>query len=370
MRVLHFYKTYYPDTVGGVEQVIYQICRGTAKLGVESAVLSLTRCHAGDEAIELDGHKVYRAKLNFEIASNSISVSAFSRFKELARQADVIHYHHPWPFGDLVHFATRHGKKSVVTYHSDIVRQRGLLKLYRPLQRRFLSTVDRIVATSPNYLETSDVLNQYRHKTDIIPIGIDRSSYPEVDMGSVTQWRTRLGDRFFLFVGMLRYYKGLDVLLEAARGTDYRVVIVGSGPLEADLKRRAEDMQNVHFLGAVSDDDKVALLTLCLAFVLPSHVRSEAFGVSLLEGAMFGKPLISCEIGTGTTYVNRHNETGLVVPPNDPIALRVAMGILFTNGRTASEMGERAKARYWRLFNAERMVESYARMYTRIVKVG
>jgi rhamnosyl/mannosyltransferase len=205
MRVLHFYRTYFPDTVGGIEQVINQLARGTAALGIETQVLSLSReRHA--ETIELDGHLAHSAKLDFQIASTGFSTSAFSRFSELARNVDVIHYHYPWPFMDLVHLATRVRKPTVVTYHSDIIRQKHLFKLYKPLKQRFLASVDRIVATSPNYLETSHVLDRYRDKATVIPIGLDKASYPEPPDELVEQWRARVGDRFFLFVGMIRYY--------------------------------------------------------------------------------------------------------------------------------------------------------------------
>jgi rhamnosyl/mannosyltransferase len=111
----------------------------------------------------------------------------------------------------------------------------------------------------------------------------------------------------------------------------------------------------------------VALLKLCYAVAFPSHLRSEAFGISLLEGAMFGKPMISSEIGTGTTYINIHQQTGLVVPPSDHEALREAMRTLWDNPVLAQEMGRRAEARYWQQFTAEQMADSYASLYQEVV---
>lgn len=366
LRVLHFFKTYYPDSFGGIEQVIFQMCKGTARYGFTGEVLTLSP-NAHDAPIEFSGHLVHQAKLNFQVASTGFSLSVFRKFSELARQADIVHYHYPWPFMDLVHFATRHGKPTVVTYHSDIVKQKALLKIYRPLKNYFLNSVDRIVATSPNYLATSSVLNRYRDKVVEITYGLDKSTYPTPAPELLANWRLRLGgvQRFFLFVGMLRYYKGLHILLDAAQGTDYPVVIVGAGPVEAELKAHAArlGLRNIHFLGAVSDEDKVALLQLCYAVVFPSHLRSEAFGISLLEGAMFGKPMISSEIGTGTSYINVNGETGLVVSAGNPAAFRDAMCYLWNNPDAAAEMGKRAEARYWQLFTAERMAESYANLY-------
>jgi rhamnosyl/mannosyltransferase len=355
--------------MGGIEQVINQIARGANKLGVETDVLSLTPDRVA-RTIEIDGYLVHRARLNFQIASTGFSASAFLRFSQLAKEADVIHYHFPWPFMDVVHFATRIKKPTVVTYHSDIIRQKHLLNLYRPLKRKFLASMDRIVATSPNYLATSDVLEKFSDKVSVIPIGLDKATYPQPMLDRLQYWRERLGPKFFLFVGLIRYYKGLHILVEAAQGTDYPIVIVGAGPIEQELKARAAQLglRNIHFLGHLPDEDKVALLTLCYGVVFPSHLRSEAFGISLLEGAMYGKPMISSEIGTGTTFINIRDETGLVVPPSDPVALRQAMRYLWEHPEEAADMGKRAAERYWKHFTAEQMVKSYVELYSDLVK--
>ncbi|UTY57752.1 glycosyltransferase family 4 protein [Massilia sp. erpn] len=364
MRVLHFYKTYYPDSWGGIEQVIRQMCVGTSRLGVTNEVLTLTR-KGGPAQMEIEGHLVHRVPLDFEIASNAFSFAAIRRLARLARKADVIHYHFPWPFMDLAHFMARVNKPSLVTYHSDIVRQKNLLRVYTPLKQRFLKSVDTIVATSPNYMASSPVLRRYRHKTRTITYGLDRTIYPEPRAEIMEKWRAECGERFFLFVGVLRYYKGLHVLLDAMAGLDYPVVIVGAGPIEQELKEHAArlNLHHVKFLGAVEEEDKIALLKLSYAMAFPSHLRSEAFGISLLEGAMFGKPMISSEIGTGTTYINVDGETGLVVPPSDAQAFREAMRQLWENPQMAADMGRRAEQRYWDLFTAKAMAENYLKLY-------
>jgi rhamnosyl/mannosyltransferase len=368
LRVLHFYKTYFPDSVGGVEQVIRQMCVGTGRLGITNQVLSLSR-DKDLAPFAYEGHEVHRAPLNFELASNAVSVQSIGMLARMARAADVVHYHFPWPFMDLAHFMARIDKPTVVTYHSDIVRQKALLRLYQPLKHRFLADVDSIVATSPNYLASSAVLDRYRDKTRVITFGLDKDSYPEPDQARLDHWRARVGPKFFLFVGVLRYYKGLHILLDAVAGTDYPVVIVGAGPIEQELKAHAErlGLRKVMFVGAVDELDKAALLKLSYAVAFPSHLRSEAFGISLLEGAMMGKPMISSEIGTGTTYINVHGETGLVVPPSDHVALRAAMKTLWDDPAMAAAMGQRAEARYWQLFTAEQMARSYADLYHELV---
>jgi rhamnosyl/mannosyltransferase len=347
---------------GGIQQ------KFKTSLGRIYEILSLST-QGAPKTQELDGYRLHRARLDLQIASTSMSLAVIPQFSRLASQADLIHYHFPWPFMDLVHFLTRVRKPTVVTYHSDIIRQKFLLKLYRPLMDRFLDDVSCIVATSPNYLATSDVLCTLQHKVRIIPIGLDRGSYAAPSPDKLARWRQQLGPKFFLFVGVLRYYKGLHILIEAARGTGYPVVIVGAGPIEEELKVQAARLQldNIHFLGHLPEDDKTALLSLCLAVVFPSHQRSEAFGISLLEGAMFGKPMVSSEIGTGTTFINIADETGLVVPPSDPQALRQAMRWLWDHPLEASAMGRRAEARYWKHFTADQMVKSYVGLYRELL---
>jgi glycosyltransferase involved in cell wall biosynthesis len=368
MRVLHFYKDYFPDSIGGVEQVIRQMCVGTGRLGVINEVLTLTRSK-DLRPFDFEGHTVRRVPLDLNIASNGISFAAFGELQRRAAACDVVHYHFPWPFMDLAHFVAGVDKPTLVTYHSDIVRQKMLLRLYQPLKHKFLRDVDTIVATSPNYLASSAVLDRYRAKTRTITYGLDKSIYPQPEAARLARWRASAGAKFFLFVGVLRYYKGLHILLDAVAGSDYPVVIVGAGPIEQELKAHAArlGLKHVMFVGALDDADKVALLTLCYAVAFPSHLRSEAFGISLLEGAMYGKPMISSEIGTGTSYINIDQETGLVVPPSDPQAFAAAMRTLWDNPALARAMGERAEARYRQLFTAETMAASYNTLYHELV---
>jgi len=370
MKILHFYKTYLPDTIGGTEQVINQIARSTTNMGVTTEVLSLSPIKV-DRTVEVDGHLVHRCLSNFEIASTPISVSAFLRFRQLAAKADIIHYHFPYPFTDVLHLLSNIKKPTLVTYHSDIIKQKKLLKIYKPLMSYFLSSVDHIVATSPQYIETSKILSRYKNKVSVIPIGLDKDSYPKPSVEKLNHWRKRFSERFFLFVGVIRYYKGIYFLIEAARNSEYPIVIVGTGRLAKELEKLSFTLgvKNIHFVGQLSNEDKVALFELSYAFVFPSHLRSEAFGISLLEAAMYGKPLISCELGTGTSFVNKNNLTGIVVPPADPTSLRNAMDYLWNNREVAAEMGKQAEKRYLELFSAVQMGQSYVKLYKKLLGV-
>lgn len=364
MRVLHFFKTYWPDTFGGVERTIHAIIKGGEAYGIEGEVLSLS-ANPVVNSITFDGHEAHKAKLDLEFASTGFSLQAFQKFNALSREVDLIHYHFPWPFMDAVDLACRPKKPRIVTYHSDIVKQKVLLRAYKPLMYRFLRGMDRIVATSPAYAQTSTVLQDFRSRVDVIPIGLDEVQEVRVSPEELARWKDQLPRPFFLFVGVLRYYKGLHVLLQAMKEVDADLVIAGQGPLEAELKAQAAKagLANVRFAGAISDDAKAVLLKLCTGFVFPSHLRSEAFGLSLLEAARFGKPMISCEIGTGTSFINVDNVTGVVVPPENPGRLANAMNRLLSDPATAHQWGDSAAARYKSLFTRQRMASAYAKLY-------
>ncbi len=370
MKVLHVFKTYYPDSFGGIEQVIRQLSNATQVHGVTNSVFTLSRQAHVTPVLQDGATTVIRAPVDVEVASTPMSLRAVGTFRRAAAAADLIHYHYPWPFGDLLHLLAGQRTPALLTYHSDVVRQQLLMPVYQPLMRRFFAGMRALVPTSPNYLQSSTLLQDYRQKCHVIPIGLDESSYPQASAERLAYWRARVGDGFFLFVGVLRYYKGLHILLDACAGSSSRVVILGAGPVEADLKKQAAQLQltNVDFLGAVSDEDKVALLQLCRGVVFPSHLRAEAFGVTLLEGAMFGKPLISSEISTGSSYVNLDGVTGIVVAPDDAVALRQAMQRLDQDAAMAARMGQAARERFETLFTSAQMAKGYVALYRKILQ--
>lgn len=367
MRVLHVFKTYWPESFGGVERTIDALCRHTAPFGVESAVFTLA--HSRDFPPTKDGIPIIRATRTIDVASTGLSIDAFSKFKTAAERADVVHYHFPWPFMDILHLLARHRKPSLVTYHSDIVKQRRLLFFYSPVMRAFLTSVDRIVATSEAYRRSSKVLGEYAPKVSVVPLGLAEDDYPPASAEISARWRTRFSRPFALFTGVFRYYKGLHALIDAAALVDCDIVLIGDGPERASLERTARErgLSNVHFLGRMPDADKMALLGLARLLVLPSHLPSEAYGLSLVEAAMRGVPMISCEIGTGTSFVNINGDTGLVVPPADPEALAEAIAKLIADDELAQTMGKRARARYEQQLTAQLLAERYAKIYRELV---
>ncbi|MDE2606445.1 MAG: glycosyltransferase [Burkholderiales bacterium] len=367
MRILHVFKTYYPDTVGGIEHVISQLSWALQKRGHESRIFTLSPDPRPAVLHRPEG-EVHRSQRTVDIASVPLSVRALWEFRRHARWADVIHYQYPWPFADVLYFLWGRGKPAVVSYQSDIVKQKWALKVYAPMRECFLRAVDSVVATSPGYIRSSDVLSRLPREIALIPNGIEESEYPQPSAEAIRKWRNRVGEDFFLFVGVPRYYKGLHTLVEAANGFPGKVVIAGDGPGVAALQEQIADagLSNVELVGHVSEEDKMGLLHLCRAFVFPSHVRTEAFGMALVEASMASRPMVTCDISTGTTYVNEEGVTGHVVPPEDPERLRSAMQDLLDRADVAREMGEAARRRFDELFTADAMAGRYEALYREV----
>ncbi|WP_039849805.1 MULTISPECIES: glycosyltransferase [Grimontia] len=361
MKILHVYRTCYPETKGGLEQAIRYICKGSTDNGYENTILTL-----GDEdkEYEFEGTRIIVVKKQWEVSSNGFSLKLINKFRTLSQEHDVIHYQYPWPTGDLLSlFAAK--KPTLVSYQSDIVKQKLLKLIYRPLELVFLSKVGRIVASSPQYAASSINLQQFSEKVDVIPLGIDESTYPEVTQEKLEEWRAAVGEGFFLFVGVLRYYKGLQYLLEAAKISGLPVVIAGDGPEKTALEQYIQEnnLTNVKMVGFIEEDDKVALHHLSKAFVFPSHLRSEAFGISLVEAQLYGKSIVSCDIGTGSSYVNIHMETGLQVPGADSKAFAEAMDTIDKDPELARRLGQNARKRFEENFTSKRYADSYLSLY-------
>jgi len=371
MKVVHVFKTYYPDTYGGMEETIRQLCLQTSQHGVSNTVITLSSRIKESETLERPECRLVRFPITFDVASTPCSFSLFYAFKKLVADADLIHYHFPWPVSDLMHVFGRIKTPYIITYQSDIVKQKTLKRLYSPLKHRFLGGAKLITVATPQYMESSKVLSRHQKLCRLMPLGLDDKAYPAVDQNRLEHWKGRLGSGFFLFVGVLRYYKGLTYLIKALCGTSYRVVIVGDGPTKDALYSEAIRLgvQNqVIFTGFLSNEDKVCLYSLSAAFIFPSHLRSEAYGISLLEAAVFQSCLISCEISTGTSYINKDGETGFVVEPANPDALREVMETISANPDKAKVMGKAARKRFETYFTAKQMGETCLNLYHEALK--
>jgi rhamnosyl/mannosyltransferase len=370
MRVLQVYRTYFPDPPGGLQEAMRQIALGAKKFGIETRILALSP-NPSPKEIPFPEGTVVRARSFAAPASCDLGgLGSFSLFKKEAEQADIIHFNFPWPFGDLLRFALPPDKPTLITYHSDIVRQKGLRLLYKPLMKHTLRSAAAIVATSPQYAKTSPFLkNLDRNKLHVIPLGIaDRTSAPR-DETILSRLGLKEG-RYILSVSVLRYYKGLHTFVKAAPQIPFPILIAGSGPEEKNLRNLAAQVgaKNVLFAGQVSEPEKWALLAGCRALAFPSHLRSEAFGLSLVEALMFKRPVVSCAIGTGTSFVNENGVTGIEIAPENSEALAEALKNLCRDDSLASRMGEAGRLRYERLFSGEAVGCAYAELYRKLAR--
>ncbi len=372
MKVLHVYRTYFPDPPGGLQEAIRQICISTQAYGVENTVFTLSPKPC-PRVVDRPETRVVRRRSWAAPASCDLgSLDAVQTFRQLAAQADVIHYLFPWPYADMLRlFAPK--KPSVLTYISDIVRQRWLGMFYGPLMWQTLRSMDAIVSNAPAYAAGSQVLSDpsIRARIRQIPLGIDESSYALApDEAVFARLGIKPAEPFVLFVGVLRYYKGLHVLLDACRHMAGRVVVAGAGPEASALESQTSDLglKNVVFAGQVTDSEKMALLKACRCLVLPSHLRSEAYGMVLVEASMMRKPMVTCEIGTGTSFVNLDRETGFVVPSESPDSLAKAMNTLLADEALAEQMGRAARQRYERLFSGPALGKAYAQLYRDVMR--
>lgn len=335
--------------------------------GWEGSVFTLTSKACVSPMI-FDGIEVFQVKRDIEIASTPFSVRAPFALRKILPTFDLLHFHYPFPFGDLMYLIANLKLPSIATYHSDIVRQKNLHQIYKPLEKWFFSAMDRVVCTSPNYLETSENLNILRSKVDIVPLGIDEALIPQ-EAQNRQSFEDCPKEPFILFIGVLRTYKGINILLEAAKFVRGTIVVAGGGellwPLRVRLKK--EKIDNVVLLGEVSDFKKFGLLSKCRALVLPSNQRTEAFGIVLVEASMLGKPMISTEIGTGTSFVNLDESTGVVVKSNCEVALADAMNRMLENEHEASLFGMASRTRYEAHFTGQKMCEGYSRIYEKVV---
>lgn len=366
MRVLHVYATYYPDRTSGVAECIRQLGLGLHGRGVENRIFALSpRPRPG--TVALPEGTAFRAKVWAAPASCDIGgLGALNQYKRLCAWADVVHHHAPWPFGDLLHILSGCKKPLVITWHSDVVRQKLLGLACAPLRDALLRRARAVIATSPVYARTSPTLSRrdVAAKLRVISPGMQDRRASEADTGHLAMRRP-----FLLFLGALRYYKGLPFLVEAARDSGAPVVICGAGD-DRELRHMAGGSPHITFAGHVSEDEKWDLLRACRALVLPSHLRSEAYGMVLLEAAMCGKPMISCEIGTGTSFINKDGVTGFVVEPGSPAALATAMKRLLEDQALREEFGRAARARYEDFFDGRHATEAHLGLYREILAAG
>jgi glycosyltransferase involved in cell wall biosynthesis len=375
MHILHIYKDY-PPILGGIENHVRLLAEAQAGRGHSVTVLVTNPAARRTIVSQEGGVQVVRAARLGTVVSTPLSLALPQQLSRM--RPDLVHLHFPYPVGEVSQWLLRRGRATVLTYHSDVVRQRSIMRFYRSVLVRVLEWVDAIIVGSPA-MQTSSYLQDCREKVHVIPFGIPLAHFQHPPtMQDFARLRFTYGDLFsrneasgeclLLFVGRLRYYKGLDTLIRALPYIPARLLVVGSGPMEEEWKALAAQTgvgEKITWLGEVSDADLPAFYHAADIFVLPASHSSEAFGLVQVEAMAAGLPVVCTELGTGTTYVNRDGVTGLVVPPLDADALGEAINRLIANPDARRSMGKAASVRSSE-FDLDRMVDQVLALYENV----
>jgi len=370
MKILHVYKDFYPPVNGGMERHIALMCRFQREWAeVEALVCSRS---LRTRVVERDGTRVTEVGEWGRFQSAPVS-PGFPWYLRKTR-ADVVVVHVPNPTAEVGCLLARPRGKLVVRYHSDVVRQAAAMKVYGPVLVKFLAEADMIIPTSELYVQTSATLQAVLARRPdapvrVVPLGILPEEFQQPGPERVEGFRSAYGGRYVLFSGMHRYYKGLEYLVRAARDIRAPVVIAGDGPERGRMMAMARDLGvSIAFPGALSHADLVAHLHGCEVFAFPSSERSEAFGLSILEAQVCGKPVVATRLGTGVELANLDGQTGLNVPPRDPEALASAINALLDDPERARQMGAFARCRVERDFRAERVARAEFDLYREVME--
>jgi glycosyltransferase involved in cell wall biosynthesis len=363
LRILHIGK-FYPPYLGGMETHLEIVCEGLSRSCDVSVVVA-------NDSYKTESHRagsvaVTRVGSLGRLAGTSISPGMIRAIG--SHPAEIVHLHWPNPMAAVAYLASRHTGRLIVTYHSDVVRQRVLAMAFAPVLKMLLDRCDAVIATSQLYLETSEVLRDVQRKCRVIPLGLQTASYASVDRAEVQRIRARFGSRLLLSVGRQVYYKGFEYLITAMQHVDGKVLLVGEGPLRSELESLSKQLgveDRVVFLGNVHD--LVPYYHAADAFVLPSVTRTEAFGIVQIEAMACGRPVINTALDSGVPFVSLHGETGLTVEPKNVQALASALNRLLSDDRLRAQFGSAARRRVEAQFNADAMTQRTLAVYDEVL---
>ena len=358
--------------IGGIERVVEDIADSVKK----RTEMTILVCADGKETeieTRADGVTVIRAGVLGKLFSMPISYKYLYWFGHLSKRADILQFHAPFPIADLALFL-HHNKNAVKTvwWHSDVVRQKKLMMVYKPLMKWFLKNVDKIYVAGESIMKYSKYICDMKDKVSVIPFGLKEEEYLDIPLTPVlTEKLNDKKNKKILFVGRLVYYKGVDTLISAFDGVENaELFIVGDGALNDQLKKQAAKLpcaENIHFLGALDDADLRSAYNDCDFFVLPSVSTSECFGIVQLEAMIYGKPVINTSLKTAVPEVSLNGISGITVEPKNVQQLRAAMKTLCSNDALRKKYGEGARERIHNLYNlrvmAKSLYESYSKLY-------
>jgi glycosyltransferase involved in cell wall biosynthesis len=357
LKILHVYKDYYP-ILGGIENHIKTLSEAQAAAGHDVSVLVTNPGRQLSREV-VKGVQVIRAWRVTTVASTPLS--PIFPLLLAQQQPDITHLHFPYPVGEVSQLMMRNGRSTIITYHSDVVKQQSILRWYRPLLLQILQKADRIIATTDRYIASSPYLAPLAHKCDIVPLAVA----PQ-DFCDVTPLFPAAAVPTLLFMGQHRYYKGVDDLIQAMPKIQARLLIGGDGPMRTAWTQLTHELgvqEKVKFVGRVSEEALPRLYASADIFVLPANARAEAFGKVLLEAMAEALPCITTEVGTGTSFVVQDGVTGFVVPPKSPERLATAVHTLLADKSLRHQMGQAGRERVQREFTPEKMIARVHAIY-------
>jgi len=348
--------------------VMFEFTKGLGERGIECDMLCADCETKSNHVIELspDAHIICR-KAIAKIAATTIAPDMVLWLCRHCREYDVIHIHHPDPMAALALRLSGYKGKVILHWHSDILKQKFLLKLYLPLQKWLIGRADRVVGTSPVYVKESPYLADCREKLTYLPIGVDEM---KASAASVQRIKEKFQGKKLLFsVGRLVEYKGFDYLVEAVSylPEEYRLILGGQGPLRNQLEQKCRDLGitgRVEFLGWIDEKDLPDWFEACNVFVLSSIHKTEAFAIVQVEAMSCGKPVISTRIpGSGVSWVNEDGVSGITVPVRDAKAIADAILEICGDRDKYGAFSKGSRARYESLFTREKMISSLLGLY-------
>ena len=359
--------------MGGIESVAYELTEGLNRLAIHTDVLCASTSTSTTREQAASGYRIVRIGSMGMLLSTSVALAMPFEMRRLCKDYDILHVQMPNPTAALALWFARPTAKIVLHWQSEVVNQRRALKLYEPLQSWLLQRADAIIATTPPYVDSSPPLQAWRSKVEVIPIGITPLAADNVS-DKVRGIKERFGGRKIVFsLGRMTYYKGFDVLIDAARtlAEDAVIVVGGGGELLQSYKNRVvtEGLQGrIEFVGRIPDEDIAAYYEAATVFCLASIVRSEAYGVVLLEAMAMGKPIVATDIpGSGVPWVNQHEITGLNVPVGDGKATAAAINLIIKDVEMAARFGKAGQLRYRTELSASIMVSRTLNLYRRLI---
>lgn len=366
MNVLQLGK-FYPIR-GGVEKVMYDLSLGLSERMVHCDMLCASTEDYPAETIKLNTYgRVMVMPTKWKLAATMLAPAMITTLRRIAKHYDIIHIHHPDPMACLALFLSGYKGKVVLHWHSDILKQKTLLKLYAPLQNWLINRADVIVGTTPVYVAESPFLQKVQHKIDHIPIGVLPVGI-SAEKVAVIMERYK-GKHLIFSLGRLVDYKGYEYLIRSARYLDnsFQIVIGGKGPLHESLTVLIRELgveDRVTLLGYVSDEEVPAYYAAADIFCLSSIWKTEAFAIVQIEAMSCGTPIVSTYIpGSGVSWVNQDGVSGLVVEKENPEALAEAFEKIITDPILKKRLSEGSRKRFETHFIRDKMVEKSLELY-------